>query len=60
MASKKRVFISVDYDHDEDTKIMFAGQAEHDDSPFDFTEASAKASRDSKREASAPVARSFV
>lgn len=42
MASKKRVFISFDYDHDEGAKIMLAGQAKLDDSPFDFTDASVK------------------
>lgn len=38
--AKKRVFISFDYDNDEDVKIMLAGQAKHDDSPFDFKDAS--------------------
>lgn len=42
MATKKRVFISFDYDHDEDVKIMLAGQAKLPDSPFDFTDASVK------------------
>jgi len=42
MATKKRVFISFDYDHDVDTKIMLAGQAKLPDSPFDFTDASVK------------------
>ncbi|MDP3722184.1 MAG: TIR domain-containing protein [Candidatus Omnitrophota bacterium] len=42
MATKKRVFISFDYDHDEGTKIMLAGQARLPDSPFDFTDASVK------------------
>ena len=42
MATKKRVFISFDYDHDEDAKIMLAGQAKLPDSPFDFTDASVK------------------
>jgi hypothetical protein len=42
MAQKKRVFISFDYDHDEGTKIMLAGQAKHEDSPFDFKDASLK------------------
>ena len=42
MASKKRVFISFDFDHDEDAKIMLAGQAKLPDSPFDFTDASVK------------------
>jgi hypothetical protein len=42
MATKKRAFISFDYDHDEGAKIMLAGQARLDDSPFDFTDASLK------------------
>ncbi len=42
MAAKKRVFISFDYDHDEGTKTMLAGQAKLPDSPFDFTDASVK------------------
>jgi hypothetical protein len=40
--AKKRVFISFDYDHDEGAKIMLAGQAKHEDSPFDFKDASIK------------------
>jgi hypothetical protein len=42
MATKKRVFISFDFDHDEGAKIMLAGQAKLPDSPFDFTDASVK------------------
>jgi hypothetical protein len=42
MATKKRVFISFDYDHDEGAKIMLAGQSKLDDSPFDFTDASVR------------------
>jgi hypothetical protein len=42
MATKKRVFISFDYDHDEGTKTMLAGQARLPDSPFDFKDASVK------------------
>jgi hypothetical protein len=42
MATKKRVFISFDFDHDEGTKTMLAGQAKLPDSPFDFTDASVK------------------
>jgi MTH538 TIR-like domain (DUF1863) len=38
--AKKRVFISFDYDHDEGTKHMLAGQAKLPDSPFDFADAS--------------------
>ena len=40
MATKKRVFISFDIDHDEGTKTMLAGQAKLPDSPFDFNDAS--------------------
>lgn len=42
MATKKRVFISFDFDHDEDTKIMLAGQAKLADSPFDFINSSVR------------------
>lgn len=42
MATKKRVFISFDIDHDEGTKTMLAGQAKLRDSPFDFTDASVR------------------
>ncbi len=40
--SKQRVFISFDYDHDSDIKIMLAGQAKLEDSPFEFIDASVK------------------
>ena len=40
--AKKRAFISFDYDHDEGAKIMLAGQAKHEGSPFDFKDASIK------------------
>lgn len=40
--AKKRVFISFDYDHDEDIKVLLAGQAKHPDSPFDFKDSSIK------------------
>ena len=40
--AKKRAFISFDYDHDADIKMLLAGQAKHPDSPFDFTDASVK------------------
>lgn len=40
--AKQRVFISFDFDNDEGTKIMLAGQAKLPDSPFDFTDASVK------------------
>src|SRR5947207_1669880 len=40
--AKKRVFISFDYDHDEDIKMLLAGQAKNSDSPFDFKDSSVK------------------
>lgn len=39
---KKRVFISFDVDNDEGAKIMLAGQARLEDSPFDFKDNSVK------------------
>lgn len=39
---KQRIFISFDYDNDEDIKVMLAGQAKLEDSPFDFTDGSIK------------------
>ena len=42
MTTKKRVFISFDFDNDIGTKIMLAGQAKLPDSPFDFIDASVK------------------
>ena len=40
--AKQRIFISFDYDYDSDIKVMLAGQAKLEDSPFDFTDASVK------------------
>lgn len=40
--AKQRVFISFDYDHDNDLKVMLAGQALLTDSPFEFKDASLK------------------
>ena len=40
--TKKRAFISFDYDHDEGAKIMLAGQAKLPDSPFEFKDNSVK------------------
>jgi len=42
MADKKRVFISFDFDNDSGAKTMLAGQAKHEDSPFDFKDSSLK------------------
>lgn len=40
--SKKRAFISFDYDHDEDLRTMLAGQSQHPDTPFEFHDRSLK------------------
>jgi hypothetical protein len=42
MTTKKRVFISFDFDHDEDIKILLAEQARLPDSPFEITDASVR------------------
>jgi len=42
MTIKKNVFISFDYEHDEDAKILLAEQARLPDSPFEITDASEK------------------
>ncbi|MBI1369801.1 MAG: hypothetical protein GC162_14240 [Planctomycetes bacterium] len=38
----KRVFISFDYDHDEDLRNLLAGQAQHPDAPFEMKDRSLK------------------
>jgi hypothetical protein len=38
----KRVFISFDFDHDEDLRNLLAGQAKHPDSPFEIKDRSIK------------------
>ena len=38
----KKIFISFDYDHDADAKLMLAGQAKHPDAPFDFVDGSVR------------------
>lgn len=40
--AKVPVFISFDYDHDNDLKVMLAGQAKLDDSPFEIVDHSIK------------------
>lgn len=46
--SKKRVFISFDYDNDRDIKECLVGQAKNPDSPFEITDMSIKEPIDSK------------
>lgn len=38
--AKKSIFISFDYDNDEFLKVALVGQAQNEDSPFDFADAS--------------------
>jgi hypothetical protein len=40
--TKKRAFISFDFDHDEDLRNLLVGQANHPDSPFDIKDRSLK------------------
>lgn len=40
--SKKRVFISFDYDHDSDLKVLLIGQSKNEDSPFEIADYSVK------------------
>lgn len=40
MATK--VFVSFDYDHDEDVKTLFVGQAQHSGTPFEIRDMSVK------------------
>jgi hypothetical protein len=39
---KKRVFISFDFDHDQDLKTLLVGQAKNPDSPFEIADWSVK------------------
>ena len=39
---KTKVFVSFDFDHDEDLKHLFVGQAKHDDTPFGISDLSVK------------------
>jgi len=42
MAKKVRCFISFDYDHDSDLRIMLIGQSKNEDSPFEIADWSVK------------------
>jgi len=39
---KPRVFISFDFDHDEDLRNLLVGQAKNEDSPFEIKDRSLK------------------
>ena len=52
------VFISFDYDHDDDLRTMLVGQSKHDDTPFFISDWSIKdASSDWKEKARARIKR---
>jgi hypothetical protein len=51
--AKKRTFISFDYDHDSDLKLLLVGQAKNSDSPFEITDMSIKEIIDSNWKAKA-------
>ena len=40
--ANKRAFISFDADHDDDLRVLLAGQAKNKDTPFDFSDRSVK------------------
>lgn len=40
--SKKRAFISFDFDHDEDIRNLLVGQSQHPDTPFEIKDRSLK------------------
>ena len=42
MAANVRTFISFDYDHDEDLRVMLVGQSKNTDSPFTIADWSVK------------------
>lgn len=39
---KTKVFISFDYDHDSDLKVLLVGQSKNEDSPFEIADMSIK------------------
>lgn len=41
---KTKVFISFDYDHDSDLKVLLVGQSKNEDSPFEIADMSIKKS----------------
>src|SRR2546428_11778087 len=56
-----RVYVSFDYDNDEDLKILLLGQAKNADSPFEISDTSIReATSDWKAKARARIQRSQV
>lgn len=40
--ARAKVFVSFDYDHDADLKMLLVGQSKHSDTPFDIWDSSVK------------------
>lgn len=40
--ARAKMFVSFDYDHDSDLKILLVGQSKHSDTPFDIWDSSVK------------------
>jgi hypothetical protein len=40
--NRKKLFVSFDYDHDADLKMLLVGQSKHSDTPFDIWDSSIK------------------
>lgn len=40
--TRKKLFVSFDFDHDADLKMLLVGQAKHPDTPFDIWDSSVK------------------
>lgn len=60
-ASQTRVFISFDYDHDDDVRVLLLGQAKHEKTPFAFENWSIKReTRDWMEDARKRIKRSDV
>jgi hypothetical protein len=54
-----RVYVSFDYDHDDDLKVLLIGQSKNPDSPFEITDTSIQdATTDWKAKARAKIKRS--
>jgi hypothetical protein len=59
--TKARVFISFDYDHDDDLRVLLLGQAKHHNTPFSFEDWSIKhATKGWKADARKRIKRSDV
>lgn len=53
--ARKKVFVSFDFDHDADLKMLLVNQSKHPDTPFDIWDSSVKAHIDGDWEAKVRV-----